>query len=340
MSATIYKGESAQFYECGYSCDHGLLLDIDGEKTFITDGRYVLEAQEAISDGEIFESRQLIKAACSLLRKKNVARLLFDPAEFNVSEHGALSRYSGCYLHAKHNFHQKRRIIKSDQEVELIRQSTLINKKAFAAFARYLTEKGVGQEEWRLHFEAQNILKDRGRYSLSFDPIVAINATAAKPHALPSKKKLKEGDLLLLDAGVKYQRYCSDRSRTAAIGESVKFGKKQKFADKKKQKIYDIVRKAQEHAITHARSGMQAREVDALARNVIDQSGYASYFVHSTGHGIGLDIHELPVISPRSDTVIEDGMVFTIEPGIYLPNRFGVRIEDIVVMRDGRAEVL
>lgn len=118
------------------------------------------------------------------------------------------------------------------------------------------------------------------------------------------------------------------------------FDKTQHFKDSTLQKIYDTVLKAQEHAIKHARVGMKAKEIDALARGVIEEAGYGSYFVHSTGHGIGLDIHELPIISKRSETVIEEGMVFSVEPGIYIPHHYGVRIEDLVVMREGKARVL
>ncbi len=195
---------------------------------------------------------------------------------------------------------------------------------------------------------------------------------------------------MLFDAGIKYKRYCSDMTRTAAVCKDMHFGKEQKFKNRlhskiyeivlKAQektiskarsgmsgkdidaiarneieksgygkyfvlhsKIYEIVLKAQEKTISKARSGMSGKDIDAIARNEIEKSGYGKYFVHSTGHGVGLDIHELPRISRLSEDRIdriEDNMVFSIEPGIYLPNEFGVRIEDVVVMRNGRAEIL
>lgn len=340
MTPFLLKSESAQYYECGFSCDHGLLLVLPDARYFITDGRYVTAAKELIRDAEVVESRRLIKTASTLIRKEKIRRLIYDPVELLAGEEKELARLSGAYLIPRYNFHQYERIIKSEEEVSLIQTSIKLNQQAFKKFARYLSEEGVGQEERRLHYAAQGILQDFGRYELSFDPIVAVNATAAKPHALPSKKKLRQGDLMLLDAGIKYERYCSDRSRTTCIGEEVSFGKKQTFARKKRQKIYDIVLKAQERAISKARAGMRACEVDALAREVIEKEGYGDCFVHSTGHGIGLDIHELPVISARSETIIKEGMVFTIEPGIYLPDDFGVRIEDCVVIQGGKAEVL
>ncbi|SFV71727.1 Aminopeptidase YpdF (MP-, MA-, MS-, AP-, NP-specific) [hydrothermal vent metagenome] len=144
----------------------------------------------------------------------------------------------------------------------------------------------------------------------------------------------------MVDAGLKYKRYCSDRTRTIYTDENMIFNTRPKYKSKKIQKAYDCVLKAHDNAIKKARSGMKARTVDALTRDIIEKAGFGEFYVHSTGHGVGLDIHEMPYISKKSDTVIEDGMVYTIEPGIYIPNEFGIRIEDMVAMVDGRAKVL
>ncbi len=184
-------------------------------------------------------------------------------------------------------------------------------------------------------------MSQSGKLNISFEPIIAINENAAKPHALPTKKKLKLNDLLLVDAGIKYKRYCSDRTCTSAVDfENFSFKREQKFKNNKHQKIYDIVLKAQLNCIEKARVGMKASEVDKLTRDVIEKSGYGKYFIHSTGHGVGLDIHEFPVINSKSDVIIKENMVFTIEPGIYLPNEFGVRIEDTIVMQNGKAVII
>jgi len=147
---------------------------------------------------------------------------------------------------------------------------------------------------------------------------------------------------LLFDGGIKYKRYCSDR--TVTFGNNLDMvstiQREQKFKKKKYQKIYDIVRKAQEQTIKKARVGMKASDIDKIGRDIITKAGYGKYFVHSTGHGVGLDIHEYPNISTRSDVIIEPNMVFTVEPGIYLPNEFGVRIEDTLVMEDKKAKIL
>lgn len=334
--------ESAMYYECGYSCDNAILLKNGDEMSFITDSRYTLEAREAVKKRkdsiEIISSNDLVESLCA--RIKNAKNVIFNPLEISHFTYEKV-RQSGANLTPKENFHQLLRIKKSYDEIALIKESQRLNKKAFKRFAKYLNRVKKYSDERYLQFKARSFLESCGKYELSFSPICAINHNAAKPHALPSKDKLKKGDLLLLDAGIKYKRYCSDMTRTADFSGNLSFSKKQIFfTDKKRQKIYDIVLKAQENAIKRTRAGMKACEVDNLARSVIEKAGYGEFFTHSTGHGIGLDIHELPRISARSDTIIEDGMVFSIEPGIYLAGEFGVRIEDLVVIRGGRAEVL
>jgi len=204
-----------------------------------------------------------------------------------------------------------------------------IGRNGFKEFKSYLNNNTQKQSEEFLNFKNKEIMSCTGKYDLSFDPIVAVSENAAKPHALPTSRKLKKKDLLLVDAGIKYKRYCSDRTETYINKHN-----------KLQQKVYDIVQKAQDKAISKARSGMKASQIDKLARDVIEKAGYGKYFVHSTGHGIGLDIHEYPNISSKSDIIIEDNMVFTIEPGIYLPDEFGIRIEDSIAMIDGKAIIL
>lgn len=330
--------ESAMLYECGFSCDNAIYFCAGSEAFFITDSRYTLEARErATKNTQIIQSKDLIKDFIKLA--KNAKNIIYDNTQISVE---FFEKIKSLSLKAKPNFHQIKRAIKSDNEVALIAKSQKLNKKAFKRFAHFIAKNSKNLSEKKLHFIAKQCLENDGAQDLSFNPIVALNENAAKPHALPCKIPLKKGDLLLFDAGVKYKNYCSDMTRTAFFGcESLDFNfdKAQKFPPKM-QKIYDVVLGAQECAIKGARSGMKAKEIDFLARDFIDKKGFGKFFAHSLGHGVGLDIHELPRISRKSDEIIKDGMVFSIEPGIYLPNEFGVRIEDLVVMKNGRAEVL
>jgi len=334
----LLKDENAVYYECGFSCDNQLFLKLGSESFFITDPRYALEAKEQCSC-EVVEAKDLAKAARTLIRKAQVEKIYYNPKEFTCADLEALKGKLSVEFLKKENLSWLKRIIKTPQEIELIRRSVELNAQAFDEFANSLSSL-EGESEKRLHFEAIKHLSRYGEFELSFNPIVAINENSAKPHAFPSNKRLKRGDLLLFDAGIRYKRYCSDRTRTIFVRERATFSKEQTFPNPKIQKAYDLVRKAQEEAIKRARSGMKAKELDKIAREIIDKSEFKGCFVHSLGHGVGLDIHEMPFINSLNEQILEDGMVFTIEPGIYVAGEFGIRIEDIVVLKDGRAEVL
>lgn len=346
MQPYFILDENAQYYECGFSCDNAIVVRVEDMRFFITDSRYVLEAKQFCNKHtEVIGSNDFIQSLLGVVSKLGLKKIAFNPQELSVAMYEKIIssiQTQKCELLPKPNFHQQLRIRKSEKEITLIATSQKLNKKAFKAFAEHISKiLKQSPSEKELHYRAKQILSHFGKYDLSFDPIVGINANGAKPHALPSPEcMLKKNDILLFDAGIKYKRYCSDMTRTAAVCRDIHFGKKQKFKNKLYSKIYDIVLKAQEKTISKARSGMSGKEIDAIARDEIEKSGYGKYFLHSTGHGIGLDIHELPRISRLSEDRIEDNMVFSIEPGIYLPNEFGVRIEDVVVMRNGRAEIL
>ncbi len=341
MQNYILLNENAIYYECGFSCDNVIFIKLGKESFFITDARYTIEAEQYTKNCEVIESSNLVEEAQRILKKSKIKKIDFDPNDFTYSLYEKLTSGLKTEFIKKENFSKLKRIIKTDEEIEFLRKASKIGKKGFKQLAKYIRKNGFEQKETFLHFKAIEKLSSFGKYDLSFDPIIAINENAAKPHALPTNKKLKLNDLLLVDAGVKYKRYCSDRTCTANVNfETFNFKREQNFKNKKYQKIYDIVLKAQLNAISKARVGMKASEVDKLTRDIIEKAGYGKYFVHSTGHGVGLDIHEFPNINSKSDVIIKDNMVFTIEPGIYLPNKFGVRIEDTVVMKNGKVEIL
>ncbi|WP_331775336.1 M24 family metallopeptidase [Sulfurospirillum sp. 1612] len=338
----ILKDENAVYYECGFSCDNEIFLKLEDAAYFLTDARYITEAKEYIKNAEVVEMdrRDPMKVARTLLRKSKIATLIYNPYEWSVGEFERLSSKLNINFSQKVNFSQQKRIIKSDHELDILRVAARKGADAFDAFAAFVRERGIGLNEKRLFNEAENIFKNYGELELSFSPIVALGANAAKPHALPSDDVLRESELLLLDAGVKYQRYCSDRTRTAEVSHNMVFEKNMKFKDALRQKVYDTVLKAHDASIKKAKAGVRASEIDRAGREVIEKAGFGQYFIHSTGHGVGLDIHELPVIGARSQDIIEENMVFTIEPGIYLPGEFGVRIEDTVIARETDVEII
>ena len=341
MKNYILLNENAIYYECGFSCDNVVFLNLRKDKYFITDARYTIEAKEYAKNCQVIESSDFIKDVQKILKKSKIKKISFDPNDFKLNFYLKLTSDLKTVFEPKENFSKLKRIIKTNEEIEFLKKAAKIGRNGFKDLAKYIRKNGFKESENFLHFKAIEKMSQCGKYDLSFDPIVAINKNAAKPHALPTSKKLKLNDLILVDAGVKYNRYCSDRTCTSnANFEKFTFKREQKFKNKKHQKIYDLVYKAQLNAINKARVGMKASQIDALTRDVINKAGYGKYFVHSTGHGVGLDIHEFPNINSRSDVIIEDNMVFTIEPGIYLPKEFGVRIEDTVVMKNGKAIIL
>ena len=331
----ILNKENEIYYEWGYSCDNVIFLSIEGEKYFITDGRYTLDAKEN-AKAKVITSSNLLKTAKEIILKNRIKRVIIDPLNWDYDSFVSLNKIT-TLKQIKNYSHQKREI-KSEDELKIIKKSAKKGAKAFEKFKNKIETK---LDEFELSYRFKEELSKRGKNELSFEPIVAINENSAKPHATFSAKKLYKNDLLLLDAGLKYKRYCSDRTRTISINSEISMSKIQRFKDKKKQKIYDIVLKANEEAIKHIKVGMKINELDKIAREVIQKAGYGKYFIHSLGHGVGLDIHEWPYVNSRNETLIKPGMVFTIEPGIYLSNQFGVRIEDMVCINyNEKVEVL
>ena len=335
MDNFILNQENEIYYEAGYSCDNVIYLSLNGERFFITDGRYEIDAKQN-AKAEVIVSKNLLKTAKQLILQKRVKRVKIDPLNWDYESFVSLSKIVNLQKIA--NYSHKKREIKTEKELNIIRESV---KKGAEAFEEFKSNIETDISEFELSYRFKEKLTNRGKNELSFEPIVAINENSAKPHSFVSEKLLQNGDLLLLDAGLKYKRYCSDRTRTISINGDISVSKIQKFKNNEQQKIYDIVLKAQEEAIKNIKVGMKINQLDKIARDIITKEGYGKYFVHSLGHGVGLDIHEYPYVNSKNETIIKEGMVFTIEPGIYLPNRFGVRIEDMVLINyNSEVEVL
>ncbi|WP_096017528.1 M24 family metallopeptidase [Campylobacter lanienae] len=333
----ILKDENAVYFECGYSCDNEIFIKFQNRGFFITDSRYAIEARSIITNSEVIESRDIIKSARLLLRSLGVRDMIYNPSDFSYFDFVNLSRDLHINFIAKNEFSKLKRQIKSSLEIEILKEAARLGASKFDELSQAISS---GMSEKTINFKAENIFRDGGNLALSFNPITAINANAAKAHALPLDERIKSNDLLLVDAGVKYQRYCSDRTRTAEFKDGFKFTKEQKFSNSKQNEIYQIVKEAQNLAIKAVKPGVRACDIDAAARDFIAKNGYGECFFHSTGHGVGLDIHEFPIISPKSTTIIEPGMVFSVEPGIYIESEFGIRIEDVVVVTNDGCEVL
>ncbi|MEA4813116.1 MAG: Xaa-Pro peptidase family protein [Anaerolineaceae bacterium] len=217
----------------------------------------------------------------------------------------------------------KLRLCKDEDELKKMRRAALTAQEALLATLKVIRP---GWSELQIAGELMSQLFKAGAQGEAFIPIVSISENAANPHASPGERTLREGDILLFDYGTGFEGYNSDITRTFSCGE----------ISAEMQTVANLVHEANRNAREHTKAGMQAGEVDALARSVIEVGGYGPYFTHRTGHGLGMEVHEAPYIFAGNPLVLEEGMVFTIEPGIYLPGRFGVRIEDdVVVTQDG-----
>jgi len=219
------------------------------------------------------------------------------------------------------------RVYKDAGELELLQRAIDIGDQAFEETAAQL-EVGMTEKEAAWIFE--KAVRERGAESISFETIIAIGPNAARPHHATSDSKLVEGQTIVFDCGSRYQGYCSDLTRTVVLGE----------ADDEIKRIYDIVLTAQLAAIDMVRPGMTGEECDAIARKIITEAGHGDDFGHSLGHGLGLEVHENPGVGANAKGKLENGMPFTIEPGIYIPGWGGVRIEDVVVLENDKARVM
>ena len=210
------------------------------------------------------------------------------------------------------------RMRKDREEIKLMEKAARVVDEVFEEI---LSWDLVGTTEKELALRIELAIRERSD-GISFEPIVAGGENGANPHHEPSERKLRKGDMVILDYGARWRGYCSDITRTVALGRP----------SEKLVEIYEVVKDAQEQAFQAVREGVKAREIDGTARSVIEKAGYGRFFTHRTGHGLGLDVHEEPYIGPDGEVVLENGMTFTIEPGIYVPRLGGVRIEDDVLV--------
>ena len=320
-------------YLSGFIGSAGYLVITQSGAVLATDSRYTEQAADQATGFEQSKMQgRLSEWFPGILNDLGIRKLGFESDNLTVSalkmiEDALEECRAEVALEPKSGFTSKLRALKDENEVALLQKAIDIGDAAFEATAALMTP---GMTEKEAAWEFEKAIRESGAECLSFDTIVATGPNAARPHHQTGDTPLKEGETIVFDCGATYEGYCSDLTRTFVLGE----------ADEKVARIYNIVLEAQETAIEKVTSGITGGEADAIARKIIDDAGYADYFGHSLGHGLGLEVHEEPNVGPRGATPLEDGMPFTIEPGIYLPGWGGVRIEDVVVLENGRARVL
>jgi len=317
-------------YLTGYTGSNGLALVGPDTRVFVTDFRYVEQAAAEVEPS--FERRRapvdLLEAVGEALPEPPV-RLGFEDEHVSVRDHGRLRELLGneVELVAAGGIVERLRAVKEPREIERIRAAVAL---ADRAFDQLISEGLVGRSERELARALERAMLAGGAERPSFETIVASGAHGALPHAAPRDVQLGPGELVVIDWGAQVDGYCSDCTRTVATGDP----------GEESLRVYELVREAQRVGVSAIRARANGREVDAVAREVIEARGFGEYFGHGLGHGVGIDVHEAPRLSQRSEDQLQAGNVVTVEPGVYLPGRFGVRIEDLVVVTDGGCEVL
>lgn len=323
LDAMLVTSAPGERYAVGFEGEGWVLVSRDGAR-YSTDGRYIEAARQQVTGAEIVlteRGQSHLALAREEIRRRGLKRVGFESGRVSADELGRWKDSLPCELVAAQGLLDGLRAAKDEEELARMRQAQRITDEAFREILNFirpgLTEQEVAA---RLVYE----LLRRGGRRVSFDPIVAAGANGSMPHAVPGETVIQPGMFVTMDFGCVYEGYCSDMTRTVAVGQPTD----------EMERVYHTVLEAQRAGIAAARAGVTGSEVDRAARQAIQQAGYGSFFSHSFGHSLGLEIHESPNASPSEQTVFPAGAVISAEPGIYLPGHFGVRIEDVLVLRE------
>ena len=333
INALLVSQPDNLYYLSGCEGLEGYLLITEDQAVIVTDFRYIEQARRQSADYTLFRiSGKMAEWLPGLLKDRHIKSLGFESSFATVAFYEQLSALlkdlPTCpALVAANGLVEILRVVKDSAEIEDIEKAAHITD-AVLAYIETILEPGLTERQ--LAWEIEKYMREHGSQSVPFELIVAAGPNGALPHARPSDYPIKAGEPIVVDIGSRYNFYGSDLTRTFCIGQSNDTFKK----------VYDVVLRAQMTAIDNIRPGMTGAEADALARRVISEAGYGESFGHGLGHGIGLVTHENPRISLNSIDVLADGMVFTIEPGIYISGWGGVRIEDDIAIENGKIRVI
>jgi len=329
LDGYLVANEINILYLTGFLGGARLLTPKEGENVLYVYGVNYEEAKETAKDCRV----ELVKRGedtdlklADEIKSLKLSRVGFDGVE--ASTYLKLRKaLKGVRLKAQAKLVWELRMVKDETEIRYMRKAAELTDEGMKV--AFETIK-AGLREYELAAEMEYAMRRLGSGGVAFDTIVASSDRSAFPHGGCTNRKIRKGDLVVIDVGATYQHYRADLTRTMRIGKP----------SPKQAKIYEVLREAQERAFQSVRAGVRAREVDAAARSLIEEEGYGEYFVHGLGHGVGLEIHEPPTLGPESKEVLKAGNVITVEPGIYIINFGGVRVEDTVLVHEDKAEKL
>jgi Xaa-Pro aminopeptidase len=313
-------------YLSGFTGTNGLLVIGADTAVLLTDFRYVTQAGEQV---KVYEVRDAGREPRQTLAQLLAGRVGFDDAHMTVRAHGRISEDAGAGVELEPAAGLVERLRRVKDAAELAHISTAASI-ADRIYGRLCEDGIVGHTEQQVAWRIEVLAREFGAERLAFPPIVAAGAHGALPHAEPRNVAIRKGQMVVVDLGCVVSGYCSDATRTVVAGT----------ADDRHRELYAVVREAQEAALEAVLPGVEGATVDAVARDLIAAAGYGEHFGHSLGHGVGLEVHEGPTLSAKSEDILAVGNVVTIEPGIYLEGELGVRIEDLVVVDDDGPHVL
>lgn len=328
LDAVLFLNMQNIRYLTGFTGSDGALLAGERRYILLVDGRYITQAGKEAPGAEIRQYQDKTEGIAQAMQDSGWKVIGFESAALTLPDYLKLKdRAAGVDLRPMGEDLNALRVIKDDGEIKKMQAAAALSSEALCSMLEIM-KPGMVEKDMALELEYR--IRRGGADHVSFDVIVASGENAALPHARPGSRKLEAGDFIVLDYGAVCGGYCSDETCTVALGR----------ISNRQREVYDIVREAHDRALAAVKAGALCRDVDRAARSYIEEKGLGKYFSHGTGHGIGLSVHEEPRLSPLSESRLEAGMVVTIEPGVYIPGLWGVRIEDTVLVTSNGCDVL
>jgi len=328
VDGLLLTSRYSRYYGAEFDIAEGVAIVSAKGCRYFTDSRYIESAQNGIQGFQVImvdRANPYTKLLNEAIADFGITTLGYEETYLTVAEFKTYEEKLNAKLVAFNDKIYDLRAVKEEWELELMRKAQAI---ADVAFIEVLTKIKVGMTEKQLQAELIYCLLKNGGEGLSFDPIVVSGPNTSLPHGVAGDRVIQEGDFITMDFGVLYKGYCSDMTRTVAVG----------YATEEMKKVYNTVLEAQLAGIAASHAGVIGKEVDAAARKVIADAGYGEFFGHGYGHSLGMEVHESPSPSPSGERAMEENMIASAEPGIYLPGKFGVRIEDVVIFKQGGTE--
>ncbi len=325
-TAALIFSQANRFYLSGFNNDSGTVLITKNDAVFFTDFRYLEKAKE-VSDIRVLDSKNLYSQINEITKNRGIIEILTETENISVDKFFTLEQKLDAKISNSGELCKKltdMRIVKNDTEISLIKSAQELTDKTLDYILPRIT---VGRTEREIMLDMEFFMRKMGSEGISFDFIVVSGKNTSLPHGVPTDKRIEKGDFVTMDFGAVTGGYRSDMTRTVAVGQ---------VSDEQKA-VYDTVLKAQLAALKEIKSGAVCRDIDKIARDIIEKD-YNGCFGHGLGHSVGIEIHERPAFNTRDNTVLQSGTVMTVEPGIYLENKFGVRIEDMVIVTDDGTE--